>query len=208
MGGGSSCIGRRSNGNRTLINGLTLSNAQIDLLTATWDMIEIDADKVQHVGDLAFSELFEKVPDSFDLFAKFKDDSEWRSSKSYKHHCKIAVKVIGRTLKMLSKDEYVLMHTMEYMGSRHSAMHIPEPYFDIFGHAFIDAVGVCLGPTIFTAEAREAWTTLYTVVATMLQKYKREIDTHLGHQHDSAKALIIDLDREYATGVEKKRYPF
>ena len=127
---------------------------KIALVQANWAAIEPIAPQA---ADLFYGKLFELDPSLRSMFPA--DMSEQK---------KKLMDMLGVAVKGLTKlDEIV--PAVRRLGERHVAYSVQDEHYATVGTALLWTLEQGLGE-LFTAEAREAWTEVYTVLATQMKE--------------------------------------
>lgn len=174
---GGALTSSRIPGAHKFIDGIIVTDHQIEILNQSWLLIEEAGPTL--CGEIAFKGLFKEAPETFNMFTSFSLLDDWENSKPYKHHCTVVLKIIGSVIKVLL-DPQLLNRNMDYMGMRHSLMPVRPEHFDILGRQFIEAFQSVLGES-FTPEMREIWGVVYTILSKMLQKHIENYNKEFHH---------------------------
>ena len=67
-----------------------------------------------------------------------------------------------------------LVPVLQDLGRRHAGYGVADAHYDIVGQALLWTLDKALGRD-FTPELRDAWTTVYTLLATTMQEAAREV---------------------------------
>jgi hemoglobin-like flavoprotein len=146
------------------IDGITLNNSQINELIKTWRMVSLfGSDKI---GQKIFKKIFIIAPETFQMFG-FSDDPNWEMSRSFLHHAKIVVNIIGSVVNGLKNPQLMEKHLHE-LGLKHSLFRITSQHFDLLGEYLIVAFQEVLGPA-FSSYAAECWNILYRIISRNIQ---------------------------------------
>ena len=125
---------------------------QIRLVRRTFDLARPKANVVALVF---YQRLFALDPGVRPLF---KTDIEEQSRK--------LMEMLAAMIDLLEKP-LVFTPFVEELGRRHAGYGVKEEHYDIVGAALLDAFARALGDA-FTPAARQAWTALYSMVATTM----------------------------------------
>lgn len=104
---------------------------------------------------LFYANLFEAQPA---LRALFKGDMDDQGAK--------LLQMIGAAVGLLDKPQ-TLLPVLRQLGARHGGYGVQPAHYDAVGAALLKTLAQGLGPH-FDAATREAWTTMYTLVATTM----------------------------------------
>mmetsp|Transcript_27343 Transcript_27343/g.45851 ORF Transcript_27343/g.45851 Transcript_27343/m.45851 type:complete len:392 (+) Transcript_27343:72-1247(+) len=167
MGSAASAKIRRNKNTHEFIGGITMSDAQVEAVKESWGMVK--GRSARGVGEIAFIRLFEREPETFDLFTTFNKIENWKSSKQYLHHCATVVKVIGHVVEVLLNPE-LLDRNMDHMGMRHAMLPITSHHFHILGECFVEGYKTVLGDQ-FSPLMKESWEIVYTIMAKMIMAH-------------------------------------
>ncbi|MBL0937590.1 MAG: hemin receptor [Gemmatimonadaceae bacterium] len=83
---------------------------------------------------------------------------------------------LGQTLAVVVKsldDLSRLLPAVQALGARHNGYGVTAAHYDVVGRALLDTFANVLGEH-FTPAAREAWTTAYVTLATVMQEAARD----------------------------------
>ena len=135
-----------------------MNTTQIQLVQQTFE-------QVKPISDVAATLFYERL---FELDGSlrplFPTDL---STQKHKLMATLAFAVAG-----LNKPETILP-AVQQLGRRHVGYGVQESHYDTVGTALLWTLGQGLGSQ-FTAEVEEAWTAVYTVLATTMQESARE----------------------------------
>ena len=135
-----------------------MNTTQIQLVQQTFE-------QVKPISDVAATLFYERL---FELDGSlrplFPTDL---STQKQKLMATLAFAVAG-----LNKPETILP-AVQQLGRRHVGYGVQESHYDTVGTALLWTLGQGLGSQ-FTAEVEEAWTAVYTVLATTMQESARE----------------------------------
>jgi hemoglobin-like flavoprotein len=155
------------------IDGIVLNNSQINELVRTWRMVSLfGSDKI---GQKIFKKIFVIAPETFQMFG-FSEDPNWETSRSFLHHAKIVVNIIGSVVNGLRNPQLMEKHLHE-LGLKHSLFKITSQHFDMLGEYLITAFQEVLGPA-FTPSSIDCWNILYRIISRNIQdsmKYHAEV---------------------------------
>ena len=168
------------------VDGLSLSDEQIKHVSESWELIKESGS--EKVGLIVFKRLFEKAPETFNLFGSFKDITDWENSRAYHHHCRTVVNLLGYFVKVLSNEELVERNA-DYMGMRHCYFKISPRHFEILGQELIKTFEEMLGDK-FTPQAKEAWIVTYTIISTSIQLYQDKYNNEFGYDRLQEKKVF------------------
>jgi len=126
---------------------------QIELVQGTFDVIAPIADDA---AALFYRRLFEIDPT---LRAMFKGEMAEQRRK--------LMQMLTAAVKGLPRLDR-LVPVVEALGRRHAAYGVVDDHYDTVGAALLWTLEKGLGDA-FTAEAREAWSTVYTLLATTMR---------------------------------------
>ncbi|MDA0243992.1 MAG: globin family protein [Chloroflexi bacterium] len=135
-----------------------MNNIQIQLVQETFE-------QVKPISDVAATLFYERL---FELDGSlrplFPTDL---STQKQKLMTTLAFAVAG-----LNKPETIIP-AVQQLGRRHVGYGVQESHYGTVGAALLWTLGQGLGAQ-FTAEVEEAWTAIYTVLATTMQEAARE----------------------------------
>jgi len=133
------------------------SDRQIEVVRSTFAQVEPIADQA---AELFYNKLFELDPS---VRAMFKGDMVQQGRK--------LMTMIKTAVAGLDNLEAILP-AVESLGKRHAGYGVIDSHYDTVGKALLWTLGQGLG-SAFTAEAEDAWTSVYgTLAATMVQAAK------------------------------------
>ena len=122
---------------------------QVGLIKESWAQVLPISDKA---AELFYGKLFELDPDIKPLF---KGDMEEQGKK--------LMKMINTAVNGLDRlDEIV--PAVQQLGARHIAYGVKDEHYDTVGSALLWTLGAGLGDA-FTEDTKEAWATVYGVLA-------------------------------------------
>lgn len=127
---------------------------QVELVQGTWQKVVPISDQA---AALFYGKLFELDPN---LKPLFKTDIKEQGRK--------LMTMITAAVRGLS-DVGKLVPVVEDLGRRHVAYGVKDEHYNTVGTALIWTLEKGLGPD-FTPETKEAWVTVYGVLATTMQK--------------------------------------
>jgi hemoglobin-like flavoprotein len=78
------------------------------------------------------------------------------------------MQMLGVAVALLDQP-FALEPSLEALGSRHAGYGVECWHYDTVGTTLLDTLAECLGGS-FTAEVKDAWSALYTVVAEAMQR--------------------------------------
>jgi len=130
-----------------------MNETQKKLVQTTWASVVPIADQA---AEIFYGKLFEADPA---LKPLFKGDMKEQGKK--------LMKMIGVAVNGLDRlDEIV--PAVQALGKRHVGYGVKDSHYDTVAGALLGTLSVGLGPA-FTPEVKEAWTTVYTVLATTMK---------------------------------------
>jgi hemoglobin-like flavoprotein len=134
-----------------------MSPTQLDAIRETFALVALQSD----VAARAFYErLFELDPS---LRPLFRSDLEEQGRK--------LMQMLGAAVRLLDNPQG-LTPVLENLGRRHSEYGVRDEHYDTVGEALLSTLSAALGE-LFTPVAREAWASLYGLVATTMQRAAR-----------------------------------
>lgn len=130
-----------------------LTERQIEVIHSTWEQVAPNADAA---AELFYRNLFKSFPRLVPLFA---------GSNMAEQRTKLvmALSLVVRSLEQLSG----VIPVLRALGKKHVAYGVVEAHYGMVGEALLDTLGQGLGDA-FDAEAREAWTVAYGIVAAVM----------------------------------------
>lgn len=155
------------------IDNIILNEKQINELSRTWLLVSMFGS--EKIGILIFKKIFVIAPETFQMFG-FSEDPNWEKSRSFLHHAKIVVNIIGSVVNGLKNPQLMEKHLHE-LGLKHSLFKITSYHFDLLGEYLITAFQEVLGLT-FTNYSAECWKILYHIISRNIQdsmKYHAEV---------------------------------
>ena len=139
-----------------------LTPQQIELVTNSWEQV---LPIKETAADLFYNKLFELDPA---LRPLFKDDIKVQGER--------LMNMIDVAVKALNRLEDVVP-AVQAMGRRHKDYGVKESHYDTVAGALLWTLEQGLGEA-FTAEVKDAWTQVYTVLATtMITAANEEVET-------------------------------
>mmetsp|Transcript_20574 Transcript_20574/g.15159 ORF Transcript_20574/g.15159 Transcript_20574/m.15159 type:complete len:185 (-) Transcript_20574:13-567(-) len=141
-----------------------LGNREVQDIVDSWQ--EVKAFGAERAGIILFKRLFIAAPETFQMFADFKDLPNWEDSREFKHHCRIVMNIVGTAVSLL-KDPDSLDGTLEYLGLKHEGFAITQEHFDILGVELIHTLREALGPKL-TPAVEKAWSQMYKYIADII----------------------------------------
>lgn len=126
----------------------------ISLVQSTFAMV---ASISETAAEIFYGKLFEKDPS---LKSLFKGDMKEQGKK--------LMTMIGVAVGSLKKPE-VLIPVVQDLGKRHKDYGVTDEMYDVVGESLIETLATGLGDS-FTAEAKDAWVEVYTVLATTMKE--------------------------------------
>lgn len=139
-----------------------LTPQQIELVTSSWEQV---LPIKETAADLFYNKLFELDPE---LRPLFKDDIKVQGERLM-NMIDVAVKALNRLTDVVP--------AIQAMGRRHKDYGVQESHYDTVAGALLWTLEQGLGEA-FTAEVKDAWTQVYTVLATtMITAANEEIET-------------------------------
>jgi hemoglobin-like flavoprotein len=134
-----------------------MTTKQIQLIKMSFARI---APVAEPVAAAFYARLFELDPGLRSMFPVNLDDQGLN-----------LMKMLGAAVGMLNRPE-ALIPALEALARRHNGYGVRDEHYDTVGEALLWTLERGLGP-LFTDEVREAWTVLYQVVSTTMQKAAR-----------------------------------
>jgi hemoglobin-like flavoprotein len=131
-----------------------MNETQKKLVQQTWASVVPIADQA---AEIFYGKLFEADPS---LRPLFKGDIQEQGKK--------LMKMIGMAVSSLDRLNE-LVPVVQALGKRHVGYGVKDAYYDTVAGALLGTLSVGLGPA-FTPEVKEAWTTVYTVLATTMKE--------------------------------------
>lgn len=136
-----------------------MQNETITLVQQSWKKVAAIAPKA---AELFYQNLFSADPS---LMPLFKGDMHEQGKK--------LMQMIGAAVGKLH-DLPTLVPILQELGKRHSGYGVEESHYQTVGAALLKTLGQGLGND-FTAEVKEAWTTVYTVMAQVMTDAARPV---------------------------------
>jgi hemoglobin-like flavoprotein len=130
-----------------------MTTNQITIIRSTFRSVARSSDIA---AQLFYQRLFELDPSLRPLFRSNLDEQGAK-----------LMQMLGAAVGLLDKPGS-LIPVLENLGRRHTGYGVRDEHYDTVGKALLDTLDNALGSE-FTPEAREAWTALYTVVATTMK---------------------------------------
>ena len=130
---------------------------KIDIVQSTFKQVVPIADTA---ADIFYARLFEIAPDTRALFPEVMTDQT-----------KKLMQMIGVAVNGL-RDLDAIVPAVQDLGKRHVGYNVTEAHYDSVGAALLYALGQGLGDG-FTAEAEEAWTETYGLLAGVMKDAQR-----------------------------------
>lgn len=131
-----------------------MTPSQIDLVRATWSQVVPIADTA---ASLFYGRLFELAPEVRPLFGR-SDMAEQRRK---------LMQTLAVAVGALDKLE-TLRPALEGLGRRHVEYGVQDHHYDVVGAALLWTLEQGLGDG-FTSSVRDAWTTAYVTLATIMR---------------------------------------
>lgn len=130
-----------------------MNETQKKLVQQTWASVVPIADQA---AEIFYGKLFEADPSLRPLF-----------TGDMKEQGKKLMKMIGVAVNGLDRlDEIV--PAVQALGKRHVGYGVKDSHYDTVAGALLDTLSAGLGPA-FTPDVKEAWTTVYTVLASTMK---------------------------------------
>jgi len=126
-----------------------MNDHQIHLVRDSFALVRPIADQA---AALFYDKLFERDPSVSGLF---RGDMAQQGAR--------LMQMIEGAVQMLDRPA-MLRHALLRLGERHAGYGVVDAHYPLVGAALLDTLAVGLGDA-FTAETREAWAAMYTVVA-------------------------------------------
>ncbi|WP_010521624.1 globin family protein [Aquimarina agarivorans] len=130
-----------------------MESKTIELVQGTFKQVAPIADQA---AEIFYSKLFEKDPS---LKPMFKGDMKQQGAK--------LMAMIGTAVNGLNNLE-ALVPAVQNLGKGHAGYGVEDKHYDTVGAALLETLDVGLGDA-FTPEVKEAWTEVYTVLATTMK---------------------------------------
>jgi hemoglobin-like flavoprotein len=150
------------------IDNITLTKSQITELSRTWLILHLYG--TQQIGIKIFKKIFIIAPETFQMFP-FADDPNWESSRSFLHHAKIVVNIIGSVITSLKNPILMEKHLHE-LGLKHCLFKITSQHFDLLGEYFLETIEEILGKESLSYNKKIAknWKIVYEIISRNIQK--------------------------------------
>lgn len=136
-----------------------MQSETIALVQQSWKKVATIAPKA---AELFYQNLFNADPS---LKPLFKGDMHEQGKK--------LMQMIGAAVDKLH-DLPTLVPILQGLGKRHSGYGVEDAHYQTVGAALLKTLGQGLGDD-FTAEVKEAWTTVYTVMAQVMTDAARPV---------------------------------
>jgi hemoglobin-like flavoprotein len=133
---------------------------QETLIRESWARVAPIADTA---ATIFYDRLFELDPSLRSMFSRTDMASQRRNLMQ-------TLGVVVASVDRLDK----IVPAVEALGRRHAGYGVQAAHFETVGQALLDTLGIGLGEG-FTAEAREAWTTAFGILAGAMQSASAEI---------------------------------
>jgi hemoglobin-like flavoprotein len=130
-----------------------MNDTQVALVQQSWKMI---LPIREQAAEIFYAKLFERDPS---LRGLFKGDMAEQGRK--------LMTMIGTAVAGLSRPAE-LIPAVQALGTRHSGYGVRDEHYDTVAAALLDTLHTGLG-TAFTADVKEAWTTVYGVLASTMK---------------------------------------
>jgi len=131
-----------------------MNDHQIQLVRHSFALVAPIADQA---AALFYDKLFERDPAISKLF---RGDMAQQGAR--------LMHMIEGAVQMLDRPQ-MLRHALLRLGERHAGYGVVDAHYPLVGAALLDTLAVGLGDT-FTAETREAWAAMYTMVAEAMRE--------------------------------------
>ena len=141
-----------------------MESKTIELVQGTFEQVVPIADKA---AEIFYSKLFEKDPS---LKPMFKGDMKDQGAK--------LMSMIGTAVNGLN-DLGALVPAVQNLGKGHVGYGVEDKHYDTVGAALLETLDAGLGDA-FTPEVKDAWTEVYTVLATTMKDAANEVPTEKG----------------------------
>ena len=136
-----------------------MTSDQIRLVRTTWDQVVLIADTAAR---LFYERLFEMEPELRRLFGR--TDMEQQRKK--------LMQMLTAAVKGLDRLDQ-LVPVVQNLGRRHATYGVEDRHYDTVGAALLWTLGKGLGDA-FTPETKDAWATVYGILATTMKNAARE----------------------------------
>jgi hemoglobin-like flavoprotein len=131
-----------------------MNDHQIQLVRHSFALVLPIADQA---AALFYDKLFERDPSISKLF---RGDMAQQGAR--------LMHMIEGAVQMLDRPQ-MLRHALLRLGERHAGYGVVDAHYPLVGAALLDTLAVGLGDA-FTAETREAWAAMYTMVAEAMRE--------------------------------------
>jgi len=131
-----------------------MNDSQIQLVRHSFALVLPIADQA---AALFYDKLFERDPSISTLF---RGDMAQQGAR--------LMHMIEGAVQMLDRPS-MLRHALLRLGERHAGYGVVDAHYPLVGAALLDTLAVGLGDA-FTAETREAWAAMYTMVAEAMRE--------------------------------------
>lgn len=138
-----------------------------EMKLAVADSWKLVAEDLTGHGIVFFKRVFELAPEALGLFS-FKDEENLYESEALKKHATKVMTTVGVAVAGLA-DVAKLVPVLESLGQRHKARGVLPVHYDVVGAALLYALQKGLGEK-WTDDVKDAWTSVYDVVATTMIK--------------------------------------
>jgi hemoglobin-like flavoprotein len=135
-----------------------MTPAQLDAIRETFALIALQPDDAARAF---YKRLFELDPS---LRPLFRPDLEEQGHE--------LMQMLGAAVRLLDNPT-ALIPVLENLGRRHSGYGVRDEHYDTVGEALLSTLSAALGE-LFTPAVREAWASLYGLVATTMQRAANE----------------------------------
>ncbi|XP_054855563.1 neuroglobin-like [Eublepharis macularius] len=145
-----------------------LSEAQKELIQASWEILHKD---IARVGVIVFIRLFETHPECKDVFFLFRDIDDFQQlkmSKELQAHGLRVMSFIEKSVARLNQEDKLQQLAFE-LGRSHCRYQAPPKYYEYIGTQFIQAVQPILKED-WTPEAEKAWENLFKYLTAMMRR--------------------------------------
>jgi len=136
-----------------------MTSTQIQLIRETFAIV---APRARVAALVFYKRLFDLDPS---LRPLFRDDIEGQAVK--------LMQMLAAAVRLLDKPQS-LIPVLQDLGRRHVGYGVRDEHYDTVGQALLWMLGETLG-TAFSAPAREAWASLYGIVATTMKGAAAEV---------------------------------
>lgn len=131
-----------------------MNDHQIQLVRDSFALVRPIADQA---AALFYDKLFERDPS---ISSMFRGDMGQQGAR--------LMQMIEGAVQMLDRPA-MLRHALLRLGERHAGYGVVDAHYPLVGAALLDTLAVGLGDA-FTAETREAWAAMYTMVADAMRE--------------------------------------